>query len=122
MSFIVSNCYGPSSCPRVNFIGLVLSGDANARLKFVQKALTDPRNAASDLADYFDFVVTHHEGSDDARALANWASSGSADDLDAVIWRATDPDLTPRYRFVYAAILAGVGQDAARPRGWRDAA
>jgi hypothetical protein len=121
-SYVVKNCFGPSKCQIVNFVGLVLSGDSAARLKFVGQALADPRSAASSLAAYFDFVVTHHEGSDDARDLDNWASTGADEDLDGVVWRATNPDLAPSLRFAYAAILAGVGQAAARPRGWRDAA
>ena len=74
---------------------------------FVRWTLTDPRAAASALADSLDRRCTHHEGSDLARTLDDWAFDPDPDGLDTLDWHATRPDQGFRMRFALAAVVVG---------------
>ena len=85
----------------------IQAGDAAALADFVRLALADPVGAAHRLAWYFDCTVTHHEGSDDCRALENWASSLDVDDLSHVAWRAARSRGPASIRAAMSAVVAG---------------
>ena len=74
---------------------------------FVRFALDDPRAAATDLAVWFDIVTSHHEGSDAARVLDNWAYDPSTDSLDALAWYMRQSRYPLRIRLAMMAIVAG---------------
>jgi hypothetical protein len=82
---------------------------------FVQWALSDPRAAASALADSLDRRCTHLEESDLARALDDWAFDPDPDGIDVLDWYATRPDQGFRMRFALTAVVvgarAGMGAD-----------
>jgi hypothetical protein len=82
--------------------------DDLARLdQIVRIALDDPRLAASHLAYWLDCNTTHHEGSDAARILDDWAYDPCTDSLDALAWYArTSKDRLP-IRLTIMAIIAG---------------
>jgi len=83
----------------------------------VRLALDDPRLAASQLACWLDRQTTHHEGSDVARTLDNWAYDPSAETLDVLAWtcRATRAPLPVRIAMmaILAGALAKMGDDPA---------
>jgi hypothetical protein len=73
----------------------------------VRIALDDPRSAASHLAHWLDCNTTHHEGSDAARMLDNWAHDPCADSLDALAWHLRKSRAPLPVRVTMMAILAG---------------
>jgi len=81
--------------------------------KIVRTALDDPRQAARQLAGYLDRQRTHHEGSDAARILDDWAYDLSSDSLDTLAWyvRASRDPLPVRLTMmaILAGALAGIG-------------
>jgi hypothetical protein len=74
---------------------------------FIRWARSDPRAAASALADSLDRRRTHYEGSDLARTLDSWAFDPDADGLDALAWYAARPHQDPTIGLGLAAIMAG---------------
>ncbi len=83
------------------------AGDVAALNDFARFAFANPRDAADRLASWFDGYITHHEGSDDARALDDWVASGDPDDLDWIAYMSRDRDMWPLLRLAMAAIVAG---------------
>jgi hypothetical protein len=75
--------------------------------QIVRVALDDPRSAASHLAHFLDCSTTHHEGSDAARMLDNWAHDACADSLDALAWHIRKSRAPLPIRITMMAILAG---------------
>jgi hypothetical protein len=99
---------GPIS--RDDIIGLgdrMHAGDLAALNDFARFAFANPRDAADRLGSWFDQHVTHHEGSDDARALDDWVSTSDPDDLDWVAYMSRNQNLPPLLRLAMAAIVAG---------------
>ena len=74
---------------------------------FIRWAWSDPRAAASALADRLDRRRTHYEGSDLARTLDSWAFEPDADSLDALAWYAARSHQDPTIGLGLAAIMAG---------------
>ena len=85
----------------------IWDGDPATVAAFVQLALADPVTAAGQLAWYFDCSVTHHEGSDDCRALENWAATLATDDLSYIAWRTAHSRGPASMRAAMSAIVAG---------------
>jgi hypothetical protein len=84
---------------------LIADADLSA---FITDALRDPRTAARALATKLDARCTHHEGSNLAAALDNWAYALDADDLDALVWYTTLEHLDDDVRLAVLAIVTGV--------------
>jgi hypothetical protein len=75
--------------------------------QIVRIALDDPRHAASHLANWLDCNTTHHEGSDAARVLDNWAYDPCMDSLDALAWYVRKSRDPLPVRLTMMAIVAG---------------
>jgi hypothetical protein len=82
--------------------------DDPARLdQIVRIALDDPSDAAMHLAHWIDCRTTHHEGSDAARAIYNWAYDPSRDSPDSFAWYVRKSRDALPVRLAMRAILAG---------------
>ena len=82
--------------------------DDPARLdQIVRVALDDPRAAATHLAHWIDCRTTHHEGSDAARILDDWACDPCRDSLDVFAWYVRRSRDALPVRLAMMAILAG---------------
>ena len=83
--------------------------------QIVRIALDDPRHAASQLAHWLDCQTTHHEGSDAARILDDWAYDPGADSLYRLAGHIRASKAPLPVRLTMMAILAGalakVGDD-----------
>ena len=75
--------------------------------QIVRIALDDPRHAASQLATWLDFKTVHHEGSDAARILDDWADDLGADSPDALARHIRSSRAPLTVRLTMMAILAG---------------
>ena len=93
--------------PLVGQGDLLRAGDRTTLDAFSTLALVDPITAAAQLAFYFDVVVTHHEGSDDARALDDFARAPNVDDLVFLAGRARGSGWPATIRWAMAAVVVG---------------
>jgi hypothetical protein len=75
--------------------------------QIVRIAIDDPRLAASQLAYWLDCNTTHHEGSDGARVLDDWAYDPCKDSLDVLAWYARNSKDRLPVRLTMMAIIAG---------------
>ena len=75
--------------------------------QIVRSALDDPCQAACQLAHWLDCQTTHHEGSDAARILDDWAFDPSADSLDSLAGHIRASKAPLPVRVTMMAILAG---------------
>ena len=74
---------------------------------FVRFARVDPRAAAGVLAHYLDLRCTHHEGSDLARTIDNWAYAPDDDSFDTMVWSAGPAQLlSASVRIALCAVIA----------------
>jgi hypothetical protein len=73
----------------------------------VMTAPDDVNHAADHLAAWFDRQTTHHEGSDAARILDDWAYDPSADNLDTLAWHVQRSNAPLPDRVTMMAVLAG---------------
>jgi hypothetical protein len=75
--------------------------------QIIRIALDDPRLAASHLAYWLDCNTKHHEGSDGARILDDWAYDPCMDSLDALACYARKSRDRLPVRLTMMAIIAG---------------
>jgi hypothetical protein len=75
--------------------------------QIVRIALDDPRRVADRLADWFDWITTHHEGSLTAGILSDWAYDPCKDTLATLAWCVRDSTDPLAVRLTMAAIVAG---------------
>lgn len=94
----------PIPCGSVNWVP---TNDPVQLDQIVRIALDDPVRVAKRLANWFDCITTHHEGSLTAGVLDDWAHFPSMDTLLALGWCVRDSTDPLAVRLMMAAIVAG---------------